>query len=352
MKALLTGRRASLVIMRAILLLGAFPLGHLGITSARAFAHGKEVAVTISALSPDRNQPLTKLYRVVAQFADGDPVTNGRVKLLAKRLPDDLKAGPVALSPLNEAGLYAGEFTYPRFGTWTVTVTVSGEGGEGSATLQEELLPLPDLGSTAQPEAGPVRRLQITFKFGWGDAAHLAVRILHSAAGTAYLALTGVTVLAIWFKASETKPQVWGWIKRGFLPGTLAAAGVLLASGLYSAYYDSPIRSPGVFALGAIGRLPYGNAYLVAFWLKAPLAMALLALAWRIHRAMNIPGPFKPMAEAAVDDIGTPTPASPATAFLFRLSLIYVGIGFLLLANIATLIYLHYISHLGGLAKT
>lgn len=342
-------------IIIGLLLSGLFAGSRLGITPTTALAHGREVAVVVTSLAPDKDNPLTKLYRVTARFDDGDPVTGAQVQLLAKRTQGDLSVGPVALVPFNEPGVYAGELTYPRFGAWAVTVTVRGDVGEGSTAFDEELLP----GSGAEPNAQPgeeaVRQLQVTFRFGVQDLAHIAVRIMHSVAATAYIAFTGAVLLAIWFRASDTRPEVWNWLRRAFFSGTLVAASVLLASGLYLGYYDAPVKSPGTFSLSALGRIPYGYAYLAAFWLKAPLAVALLGIALRIHRAMNPRGQLNPIAGASVDRVGdvtsTPHSAPLPNQLLLRLSLAYVVVGLLLLANIAVLIYLHYISHLGAVVS-
>lgn len=324
-----------------------------GTTASVVLAHGKEVTVTVSSLAPDKDSPLTRLYRIAARFSDGDPLTGGHVQLVARRSQGGLEAGPVNLSPLNEPGLYAGEIAYPRFGAWTVTVTVRGDEGEGTNTFTEELLPGVATQSNTQSGQEPVRSLAVQFRFGARDVAHILGRISHSIAGTAYIALTGAVFLAIWWRARETKPEVWKWLRRAFFPATLAAGGVLLTSGLYSGYYDAPVRPPGVFYITALGHIRYGYAYLVVFWLKAPLAVALLAIAWRMHRTMNHPYPAKPIAGALVkardSATGAPQPRSPSDQLLLRLSLVYVALGLLLLANIAVLIYLHYISHLAAI---
>src|SRR5439155_416266 len=94
------------------------------------------------------------------------------------------------------------------------------------------------------------------------------------------------------------------------------------------------VRAPGVFDLQAMSSVQYGYAYLVAFWLKPVLGLAVLLI---VDQARRAPWP----APAFVDGQTSPPGAR-------RLSLGYGALVLLLLANVVVLIYLHSLSHLGA----
>lgn len=96
-------------------------------------AHGKEIGITLTSLIPDPNSPLTRLYRASVVYAnDLEPVEGATVELTATREQGGSAIGPVLLMGLrDQPGLYLGEATYPRFGTWRVRLHVAASLGQG-----------------------------------------------------------------------------------------------------------------------------------------------------------------------------------------------------------------------------
>src|SRR5574337_311866 len=107
---------------------------------ANVFAHGKQVIITVTPLTPDPARPLIRLYLAEVKFEDGDAVENAQLELTARRKEGGQTTGPVVFYPLGEPGLYATEIQYERYGNWTVTVSVAGP-GEGETSFTDRILP-------------------------------------------------------------------------------------------------------------------------------------------------------------------------------------------------------------------
>ena len=105
-------------------------------------AHGKELDITIASLIPDPDKPLVRLYRAtIVYVSDLEPVEAAEVELNAERAEGGEPLVPIQLTALkDQPGIYVGEVSYPRFGTWTVTLHVS-EAGEGEAVFIDKVIP-------------------------------------------------------------------------------------------------------------------------------------------------------------------------------------------------------------------
>jgi hypothetical protein len=330
-----TGRKTLLIVILCLGLavaLQAWP-------SEPAAAHGKEVEIAITPLVADPSRPLHRLYRVQVLFAnDHEPVEGATVVLTARR--DDGSEGFPALT-LKElgSGLYAGEVVFARFGVWDMEVRVRAElsQGEGDVAFTEDIRPgalTPDAERALQEEAERVIRLQLSFGFGWWpDVMNIAMRALHSGAGASYFALMAVVFGLAWFGTPARQPRLRMRLARWFLPGACLSLGLLLGAGLYSARFDAPITSPGIYDLQRMREIPYGEWYLAAFFSKVVLFLVLGALTYRTHSELQRPGgPAGALEE-------------PAGALRW-VTLAAMSVGGLLVVNVATLIYLHYVSHL------
>ena len=309
-------------------------------------AHGKELDITIASLIPDPDKPLVRLYRATIAYAsDLEPVEAAKVELTAERAEGGEPVGPIQLTALkDQPGIYVGEVTYVRFGTWTVTLHVSETGG-GETTFIDKVIPG---GSTlagddllAEQEER-VRRLQLFFKFDWRDVGNILVRIFHSLAGVAYFALIGASLAISLIGQGTTRLRIITRLNRLFLPVAFTSLGMLLVSGLYSAAYDAPITWPGVFDLSGMQRLPFGYAYLAAFLLKPLILVALLVVALKMKKALSVMALSTTRSD---DDILTDK--SLWQQRFQRLAMVNAGLGLLVIADVAVVIYLHYISHLG-----
>lgn len=321
-------------------------------TPSRADAHGKELEATVSTLLPNQDSPLTRLYRVTVVYAsDLDPVENATVTLSATRA----EGGPgISGTNLTEVpggkGVYIGEIDYTRFGAWQVTVQVRGPLGQGEAesAFTDQVRPKAVTDSEQESlvfEAERVRRLQLFFKFGWWpDMVNIILRVVHSSAAIAYFAMTGLVLFIVLAGIPTSWPDLPAKLHPIFIPVTVGSLIVLGASGMYSAAFDSPTNAPGIYDIEAILRLPYGEAYLGAFLVK-PLAWLML-----IYLAVRIGQELKLYARVPLVGGGAMAMALPTvrvTSRLKHLALANLGIGIVLVVDIALVIYLHYLSHLG-----
>ncbi len=325
----------------------------LSASASPAEAHGKELTITVSSLVPDRDRPLTRLYRVAVAFAsDLDPVEDGTVLLSATLVRDGAPlsaVGPVQLVEVEGgAGIYVAEVTYDRFGHWEVSLHVEAALGQGAgdADFTEELSP-GALSSAAEAalraEGERVYRLQLFFSFDWWpDVVNIFLRIIHSVAGLAYFLVTGAALALAWFGVPAARPDLPSRLARVFPPLAFGSLAALLGAGLYSAAFDAPIVAPGIYDVRGMLRIPYGEWYLAAFLVKPVLFVVLAVLAFRIHRTLQTwrSGPIE-----AGDALHSSAPV--ALARLRRLTTINGAVGLLLVVDVAIVIYLHYISHLG-----
>lgn len=314
---------------------------------ADALAHGREVDIIVTPLRPDPDRPLTRLYYVVVTYRDdGDPVEGAAVVLTAVRQERGDQAGPLTLTEIERRpGVYVGELTFARFGTWEVELDVSvalGQ-GEGSATFSDEIGPI-DLSAAdeerLQEEAARVVRLQAFFGFDWWpDVVNVVTRALHSAAGLTYFAVTGLALFIAWNPATDLR-RLTTRLVRSFTPLAGSSLVVLLAAGVYGTIWDAPVLAPGLFDLDAMTRLPYGEWYLAAFAVKPIVFVVLVVLAVRIRRGL------RDLTEFADGEVGG-SDRSGAMATLRRDTALNALAGAVLVLDLAFVIYLHYVSHLG-----
>lgn len=313
--------------------------------AAPVAAHGKQTDIAVTSLTPDPEQPLQRLYRARVTYAiDGDPVGGATVVLTSLRA-DGASGFPAQM--LTEIGggdgLYVGEVVFERFGAWEMHLTVQTElgQGEGSATFTEEVRPeslSPDQEAARRAESERVARLQLSFRFDWWpDVVTIAMRIGHSLAGLAYFIVTGLALGLAWFGIPSRYPDFPRRLGRVFLPAAAASLGALLLAGLYSAAFDAPVAFPGIYDIAAIRRIPYGDAYLVVFLIKVVLFVGLVRLAFRIHRTLHL----------WTEDQVT-LADGPIVAALQRATLLNAAAGVAVVVDVAVLVYLHYLSHVGA----
>lgn len=312
--------------------------------AAPVAAHGRQIDIAVTSLTPDPDQPLRRLYRARVTFAtDGDPVEGATVVLTARRADGTSGSQAHVLTEIGGDGLYVGEIVFERFGAWEIHLTVRAKlgQGEGSATFTNEIRPealSPDQEAARQAESERVARLQLAFRFEWWpDVVTIAMRIVHSLAGLAYFLVTGLALGLAWFGIPSRYPDFPRRLGRVFLPAAAASLGVLLLAGLYSAAFNAPVAFPGVYDIGAIRRIPYGDAYLVAFLIKVVLFIGLVRQALRIHRTLRA----WPEDQVASAD-------GPLVATLRRATLLNAAAGVAVVVDVAVLVYLHYISHVGA----
>lgn len=188
-----------------------------------------------------------------------------------------------------------------------------------------------------QAEGERVARLQLQFRFDWWpDIATITMRVGHSLAGLAYFLVTGLVFALAWFGIPSRYPGAPQRLSRMFLRATATSLALLFLAGLYTAAFDAPVAFPGIFDLSAMRRIPYGDAYLLAFLVKVVLFGGLAVLTFRIHRTLRqwTANPF-------------PTADDPIVALLRRATLFNAAAGVAVVVDVAVLVYLHYPSHLG-----
>lgn len=308
-----------------------------------ASAHGKELDIAVAPLIPDPDQPLLRLYRVHAVYLnDREPVEGAKVVLKAQH-----EDGTAALAPLelteedNAEGVYIGEAVFPRFGVWHVEMSVEAafSQGEGSVSFTDDIRPgalTPGEEAALQREAERVINLQLSFGFDWWpDVVNIVVRIVHSMAGLSYFLVTGLAFGLAWFGTTFSRQGLPRLLGRVFLPAAALSLATLLGAGLYSAAFDAPIQAPGIYDISTMRDVPYGDAYLVTFFVKVALFIALGVFAVRIHGALRRLSGSQPAGGGA------------AMAALRRETLLNGMLGVAVVADVAVLIYLHYVSHLG-----
>ncbi len=308
-------------------------------------AHGKQVNIAVTSLTPDPAQPLQRLYRARVTYAvDGDSVEGATVVLTARRA-DGASAFPAQVLTEIEgnAGLYVGEVVFERFGAWELHLTVQavlGQ-GDGSVTFSDNIRPeslSPDQEAARRAEGERVARLQLQFRFDWWpDVVTVAIRILHSLAGLAYFLVSGLAFGLAWLGIPSRYPDLPHRLGRVFLPAALVCLLLVLLAGLYSAAFDAPVAFPGIFDIGAVRRIPYGDAYLAVFLIKVVLFGGLVRLTFRIHRTLR---------QWTENPIVSPD--GPIANALRRATLLNASAGVAVVIDVAILVYLHYISHLGA----
>jgi hypothetical protein len=312
-------------------------------------AHGGEVEIEVTPLRPDPGRPLLRLYHVVVTFQnDGEPVDGASVELSAVRQQRGDTVGPLELTEIEgRPGTYAGEIEYARFGSWDVTLRVAAAlgQGEGEVSFTDEVRPrdLTVLEEEAlQQEAERVFRLQTFFGLDWWpDVVNVLARITHSLAGLSYFGATSLALLAAWIGPASVAPAHLHALRRWFRPVAGASLAALLAAGVYGTVFDAPVLPPGLFDMDAMLRLPYGEWYLAAFAVKPVLFVVLVIAAVRIDRGLR-----RVAHSLGKGDEPNSEAAGHARA-LRRATALNAGAGLLLVIDVAVVIYLHYVSHLG-----
>jgi hypothetical protein len=294
------------------------------------YAHGGEVRITLASWAPDPEQPLTRLYQAHVLFAnDEEPVVGARLAFSASREEGDgtAQVGDVSFAPVpGSPGAYVTQVQYPRFGTWDIILRTEVP-GRGEVSTIEQISPA-RAGSTAAAVQAP-SQLSVLLAFDWRDVLNILVRTGHSVGAAAYLGLTGALMIEVWFGSYLNRAATWRRFTRIIVPAALGSLAIVTVSGFYTGYFDGPVHPPGVFDVQAMENVPYGSAYLVAFWLKPILGLAVLAI---LARARHAPRPAH--AWIGVHAVAT------------RLSVGYGALVVLLLANVVVLVYLHSLSHL------
>jgi len=309
-----------------------------------ASAHGKDLDIAVTPLIPDPDRPLLRLYRVeVVYLSDREAVEGATVTLTAARDDGTVGFPPLELTEVDAGdGLYVGEAVFPRFGVWEMQLSVVAELGlgEGSVSFENNIRPgalNPEQVAALEAEADRVIRLQLSFGFDWWpDVVNIVLRVVHSLAGLSYFMIAAVAFGMAWFGVPRGPLNVPRLLNRTFLPAAALSLAVLLGAGLYSAAFDAPITSPGIYDIDRMRQIPYGEWYLLAFGVKVVAFVALAVLALRISSVIK-----------RWNASGADEPASSVVVALRRATTTNAVVGLIVVADVAALIYLHYISHLG-----
>ncbi len=326
------------------MMLGVTPIGQA------VQAHGKELSLEVSSFTPDSQEPLGRLYRVLVVFTgDREPVEEAKVMLSAERQGGGPPMEPVLLEPLNEPGLYAAQVAFPMFGSWNVTLRVE-ELGDGEVSFVESVVPI---GPTTNTDEVRQQVLDLFFSFNWRDVAAIGVRISHTLAGIVWFGMTAVILVAYWFLPPVSRPPVFQRLSSFFFPAAVFSLFLLAASGVYSAIYSAPIKPPGVFDLDVMLRIPFGPHYVATIVFKAFVLGVSGVLTVRMAKALRlaslsiVTGGSTSIVERksdVVEEASVATKDSP----LFRLTIANVVIGLSLAVAIVLAIYIPTISHLAA----
>lgn len=311
-----------------------------------AKAHGGEVSIGVSCLTPDQARPLSKVCTAVVRYADGDPVGAANLSLSASREDGDQRSfGPVTFRPAVEEGVYTAAFDYPAYGRWLARIEVT-EPGQGEADVREEVLPpLPGTAGSRVSEA----RVRIVLDFDMHELTNISMRVLHLGAAAAWFGASGVVLAASLFLNGPERERVMRSLARWF-PWLAGASFLGLAlTGWYNAVYNVPIRPPGLFDPELMGRLPFGSAYLMAFLTKMSLTALMVlvagALAFALRQGYRVR--VRTVAGGAVADA---FPRRRAQRSIIVLSGVNVLLGVLTFVVVVLLGYLHILTHIGGLS--
>lgn len=311
-----------------------------------AQAHGREVNIGVSCLTPDPARPLSKVCTAVVAYVDGDSVSHAKISLSASREDGDRRAfGPIRFQPASEPGVYTAAFDYPAYGKWLAKVEVT-EPGEGEADLRDEVLP-PLPGATGSPASAA--RVRIVLDFDGREFTNILIRALHLGAAAIWFAAPALVLVASLFLSGPERERVLRSLAAWF-PWIAGVGFVALAlTGWYSAVYNVPTRPPGLFDPELIERLPFGSAYLMAFLAKMGLTAAMVftagALALALRRAYGLP--LRPIAGGAV---AAALPLGRVERSVVVLSAVNVLLGVFIFVVVVVLGYLHILTHIGGIS--
>ena len=310
-----------------------------------AQAHGREVNIGVSCLTPDPARPLSKVCTAVVAYVDGDPVSHAKISLSASREDGDRRTfGPAFFQPAGELGVYTAAFDYPAYGKWLAKVEVT-EPGEGEADLLDEVLP-PLPGATGSPASAA--RVRIVLDFDAREFTNILMRAVHLGAAAVWFALSVLVLAASLFLSGPERQRVMRSIA-GWFPWLAGGSFLVLTlSGWYNAVYNVPARTPGLFDPNLVQRLPFGSAYLMTFLVKmgltATMVVAAVALALALRRAYG--SALRPVAGGAV---AAAIPLSRVERWPAILSGLNVALGICVFADVVVLGYLHILTHIGGI---
>ncbi len=307
--------------MKRKIVLLAFAIFAVLTSVTPAIAHGKKINIDIKASAPDAAKPLTKLYRALLTFDDGDKVTDAKLTLTASRSAQGVSVGPVRFDKTNEEGVYQASVTYPAYGGWTLQFKVT-EPGEGEATFIENLAPPAPLQSDSSSA-----RVSVALVFDAKDALNVGARTIHILAAISWFSI----VVMLFVGARVVSREAWTDALARFsrsLPIILAATwGLLIVTGIYLAVNNVPNRAPGIFAPDVVLRLAFGREYLVAFLVKMLVVLGAIVVGVNIDFALRSSNITKER--------------------LTRLVALDVVLGLLIFADVVIIGYLHNLSHLG-----
>lgn len=316
-----------------------------------AWAHGPEVKITVSSFPPDAADPLTRIFRVVVTYADGEPIEGARVVLETARRGGGPLVKAVNLAPLSDPGVYVGQVVFPLYGTWEMQLSVQGT-GEGEVGFIEELMPAGPASGPAGIQEARKQVLDLFFRFSYRDVANIVVRLLHTIGGFVVYGLTVVILIVHLLLSGASRAMFFRRLSKVFLPAVAASMLMLALSGVYSAAYGAPIKAPGIFNLSVMWQIPYGPAYLGAIAFKVVAFLVSGALMLKMAKAMKAAGDALPASAGgsraatleAATEIGGAVDARPSP--LLRLAVLNAVLGMSLAIAIVVAMYLHNLSHL------
>ena len=208
------------------------------------------------------------------------------------------------------------------------------------------LPPLPGTAGSRVSEA----RVRIVLDFDKRELTNILMRVFHLGAAAAWFGASGVVLAASLFLNGPERERVMRSLARWFpwLAGTSFLG--LALTGWYNAAYNVPIRPPGLFDPGLMGRLPFGSAYLMAFLAKMSLTALMVlvagALALTLRRTISVS--VRPM--IAGGSAPNALPAMHSQRSVVVLSGLNVLLGILVFVAVVVLGYLHILTHIGGLS--
>ncbi len=289
---------------------------------APADAHGKKINIDVTFSTPNPSKPLTKLYRALLTFDDGDKVSDAQLTLTASRAGRNESVGPIPFNKTNDEGVYQASVNYPAYGEWNLQFKVT-EPGEGEATLTEILAPP----SPAQSDSSSARVI-VPLAFDAKDALNVGARTIHIFAAISWFGV----ILMLFAVPRLVSREAWAdALSRSarWLPKIFGGIWVLLiGTGIYLATNNAPTRAPGVLAPDILLRVPWGREYLIAFLLKMLMVVGVIVVGGAIGYMMRQTN-------------------SVSTERVARLVALDLLLGLFIFADVVAIGYLHNLSHLG-----
>ncbi len=292
------------------------------LSSAPAQAHGKKINIDVKSSTPESSKPLTKLYRALLTYDDGDQVTDAKLTLTASRVGENQSINPVDFTRTNEVGVYQANVTYSAYGEWRLLFKVTAP-GEGEATLDENLAPP----SPAQSDSASAR-VVVPLAFDTRDALNIVARTVHIFSAISWFSVIWMLFVGPHLLSREAWADVLVRSAKS-LPKILGAIWILLiATGIYLAINNAPTRAPGVLAPDILVRVSWGREYLIAFIMKMLMFVGALGVGAGIGMAMR-----------QTSDLTAERVA--------RLAALDLLLGLFIFADVVVIGYLHNLSHLG-----